>query len=356
MISERIIQNSKNKSIVFWGGWNETDLIKKIEKVKKIKYVCVNPKTIECDKKLEPIATLSGKADQYYVVVFPKETKEIREMFEKFGYLSDDIFYINHCPIRVEKDGTDKYGNTLKGFNNLKNKSILVFFEGYEANVCLGENIECEKMKIIAGGNTNIMIDDNCKFNGECFFSLRNLDSIMKSEIKIGNECSFISGTFSSFGGKINIGNHSTYGKEFRATASYGMAINIGVECMFSHEIALYSGDGHTIYDVQKDKVLNSVNSMPEQRKKLDIGNHVWVGYRSVILNNSRIGDGSIIGADSLVKNQFPNNCMIAGKPARVLKKNIAWSRNPIPIDSSKMMLSEEMYYNFTEEEMHEYL
>ena len=105
--------------------------------MKKIKYVCVNPKTIECDKKLEPIATLSGKADQYYVVVFPKETKEIREMFEKFGYLSDDIFYINHCPIRVEKDGTDKYGNTLKGFNNLKNKSILVFFEGYEASVCM---------------------------------------------------------------------------------------------------------------------------------------------------------------------------------------------------------------------------
>ena len=32
MISERIIQNSKNKSIVFWGGWNETDLIKKLKK------------------------------------------------------------------------------------------------------------------------------------------------------------------------------------------------------------------------------------------------------------------------------------------------------------------------------------
>lgn len=35
----------------------------------------------------------------------------------------------------------------------------------------------------------------------------------------------------------------------------------------------------------------------------------------------------SIIGAMSLVKSTIPNNCIAAGIPARVIKKNIAWSR-----------------------------
>ncbi len=42
---------------------------------------------------------------------------------------------------------------------------------------------------------------------------------------------------------------------------------------------------------------------------------------------NTQIGNGSIIGAMSLVKSIIPNNCIAAGIPARVIRKNIAWSR-----------------------------
>lgn len=39
------------------------------------------------------------------------------------------------------------------------------------------------------------------------------------------------------------------------------------------------------------------------------------------------IGNGSVVGAKAFVKSSFPNNCSIAGVPAKIIKNNIAWSR-----------------------------
>ena len=47
----------------------------------------------------------------------------------------------------------------------------------------------------------------------------------------------------------------------------------------------------------------------------------------SIILYNTKIGNGSIIGATSLVKSSIPNNCMAAGIPAYVRKRDVAWAR-----------------------------
>ncbi len=45
------------------------------------------------------------------------------------------------------------------------------------------------------------------------------------------------------------------------------------------------------------------------------------------MLYNTDIADGSIIGAKSLVKNKFPNNCIAGGNPAKIIKTDVAWSR-----------------------------
>mgnify|MGYP001428598538 FL=1 len=46
------------------------------------------------------------------------------------------------------------------------------------------------------------------------------------------------------------------------------------------------------------------------------------------ILYNTDISAGSVIGAMSLVKAKIPNNCIAAGNPVRVIRTDIAWSRN----------------------------
>lgn len=54
----------------------------------------------------------------------------------------------------------------------------------------------------------------------------------------------------------------------------------------------------------------------------LKINNNVWVGTRSVILHNvSVIGKNSIIAAGSVVTKDVPENVIVAGNPAKVIKE-----------------------------------
>lgn len=52
------------------------------------------------------------------------------------------------------------------------------------------------------------------------------------------------------------------------------------------------------------------------------IGNNVYIGPGSVVFGEITIGDNVIIGANSVVNKSFPDNCIIAGVPARVIKQN----------------------------------
>ncbi len=61
------------------------------------------------------------------------------------------------------------------------------------------------------------------------------------------------------------------------------------------------------------------------------IGNNVWIGENAVILAGTIIGSGCIIGANSVVHGIFPENCIIAGVPAKIIKryddKSKKWKR-----------------------------
>ena len=79
-----------------------------------------------------------------------------------------------------------------------------------------------------------------------------------------------------------------------------------------------------TNHGVYKGCDQDSPDIPPNQRKlvtqKVKIGNNVWIGENSVILAGAEIGDGCIIGANSVVKGVIPKNSMAAGLPAHVIK------------------------------------
>jgi acetyltransferase-like isoleucine patch superfamily enzyme len=69
---------------------------------------------------------------------------------------------------------------------------------------------------------------------------------------------------------------------------------------------------------------------LPPHKKTapVKIGNDVWIGSRTIIMNGVSIGDGVIIGAGAVVKDDIPTYAIAAGNPATIIKyrndKNIA--------------------------------
>ena len=51
------------------------------------------------------------------------------------------------------------------------------------------------------------------------------------------------------------------------------------------------------------------------------IGNNVEIGSNSVIIGNIVIGDNVIVGAGSVVIKNVEDNCIVAGNPAKVIRK-----------------------------------
>ncbi|MFB3164796.1 acyltransferase [Neobacillus sp. 179-J 1A1 HS] len=55
--------------------------------------------------------------------------------------------------------------------------------------------------------------------------------------------------------------------------------------------------------------------------KSIVIGRNCFIGCNALILKGTILGDGCVVGAGAVVSGQYEENCVIAGNPARVIKK-----------------------------------
>lgn len=95
-------------------------------------------------------------------------------------------------------------------------------------------------------------------------------------------------------------------------------SLTIGNNVMLGDSIIIRDNDGHTVY---KDGLAKS------NKKPIVIGNNVWIASHSKILKGAKIGDGSVIAFNSLVTRKFADdNVLIAGNPAKIAQRNIAWT------------------------------
>ena len=69
----------------------------------------------------------------------------------------------------------------------------------------------------------------------------------------------------------------------------------------------------------QHGDLLKGVGNNQPVFEKVVIGSKVWIGEGSIVAAD--VGSNSIVGMGSLVNKSIPENCVVAGNPARLIKK-----------------------------------
>ncbi len=117
-------------------------------------------------------------------------------------------------------------------------------------------------------------------------------------------------------------------GAHFSSEVSLGDNSGLGINC----EIAPYVTIGNNVMMGPDCMIYTSNHGMeridiPMWRQvstpvePVIIGNDVWIGARVIILPGVHIGDGAVIGAGAVVTKDVEPYCVVAGNPAKVIRK-----------------------------------
>lgn len=135
------------------------------------------------------------------------------------------------------------------------------------------------------------------------------------------------------FSNQISFGR-GTVVKPFAVIQTQGGRISIGRDCAvssFNHistgteEVKIGDfvrlGPNVTILGVTRDFKASGVRVMEQSsiNREVAIDDDVFIGAGAVILPGCRIGQGAVIGANSVVNNDIPGNTIVAGAPAKCI-------------------------------------
>lgn len=229
--------------------------------------------------------------------VYNEIKKYIRRLdYENKTVLLPNIFinnnYSSNNNIYIIKDGIKKKVDSILGLD--------IQFDGNNNNIEIQVPFQFYNSKITLESGCNIKIGPTKHFCQNMTFRCKN-----NSQLLIGSD-------YSMCGGHIIMDED--------------LIIKIGNDCMFSAQIYIRAGDGHTIYENTTKEILNK----PE-KDCITIGNHVWLGSTTTILKNTKIANNTVVARKAVVTKNFNEEfVVIAGNPAKVIKSGINWSRKRI--------------------------
>jgi acetyltransferase-like isoleucine patch superfamily enzyme len=116
--------------------------------------------------------------------------------------------------------------------------------------------------------------------------------------------------------GTISIGAKSVLGQE--CTLSCYRRITIGRECIIADRTMMIDFD-HGVVEVERP-----IREQGIYKRDVRVGNNVWVGYGACILRGVRVGDNCVIGTSAVVTRDIPDNAVVAGIPAGLIRLAVA--------------------------------
>ena len=104
-----------------------------------------------------------------------------------------------------------------------------------------------------------------------------------------------------------------------------GVQFEIGRECIVADRAMLIDFD-HGVVETDRP-----VREQGIYKRDVRIGHNVWVGYGACFLRGVTVGDNTVVGTYAVVNRDVPDNAVVAGVPARILRmrdapRTMRWS------------------------------
>jgi len=112
-------------------------------------------------------------------------------------------------------------------------------------------------------------------------------------------------------GGSIAVGSHVRINTGTLVAAC--SRVEIGDDCLIGEYVSIRDANHGTAPD-------SFMRLQQQETAPISIGKDVWICRGSVILKGVTIGDGAVVGANSVVTHDVPPGAVVAGAPARVVK------------------------------------
>lgn len=108
--------------------------------------------------------------------------------------------------------------------------------------------------------------------------------------------------------------------------------IDIGDDVLIAWGVTIVDHNSHSIsFSKRSEDVINwRVGKKDWTHVKIapvKISNRAWIGFNSIILKGVTIGEGAVIGAGSVVTKDVPDWTVVAGNPARMIRKILEHER-----------------------------
>lgn len=150
----------------------------------------------------------------------------------------------------------------------------------------------CGGLYLKMTGDISVEIGENCTFHRQ------SINLLAPGSLTIGPWCSF-NGT-----SMINIHESAT--------------IKIGSRCLFANGVTISASHVHKIIDAATGERLNPPGD-------ITIEDHVWLSPDVSVWGGAYLSKDTVVGLGTYISKRFPESCVIAGSPAKVIRTGTTW-------------------------------
>jgi maltose O-acetyltransferase len=115
------------------------------------------------------------------------------------------------------------------------------------------------------------------------------------------------------FQGNIKIGPNS-YFNSGKIASGKNSHVNIGKWCAIGYNVNIHAISHDPDYSTGPE------SERPFVEESINIGDYTWIGSNTFILPGVKIGNNCVVGANAVVTKSFPDNSVIGGVPAKLIR------------------------------------